>query len=203
MATNGSATNGSATKKVAFITGAGKPTLVAKYLRVLTGSASGMGQAVARDLVKKGWTIAVIDLDRTTGKAAAKEFGGIFVATNVFVYESIANAFERVWEEYGRIDFGMTCASTMSSLAALTMRRIVFANAGLVGLEPFYKIQSNLPPKKPQMIDNEVNTVGVYYTCYLAMHYMRQNPEKSGGQIIITSSGKCDCKGYRRCYHLT
>ncbi|EXJ78176.1 hypothetical protein A1O3_09337 [Capronia epimyces CBS 606.96] len=62
----------------------------------------------------------------------------------------------------------------------------VFANAGLVGLEPFYKIQT-LPPKKPQMVDNEVNTVGVYYTCYLAMHYMRQNPVK-GGQIIITSS---------------
>lgn len=65
-----------------------------------------MGQAVARDLVKKGWEIAVIDLDRKTGAAAAEEYGGIFVPTNVIVWESIVNAFEKVWETYGRIDFG-------------------------------------------------------------------------------------------------
>lgn len=65
-----------------------------------------MGQAVARDLIKKGWVIAVIDLDRKTGAEAAKEFGGIFVPTNVTVWESIVNAFEVVWNTYGRIDFG-------------------------------------------------------------------------------------------------
>ncbi|EXJ78175.1 hypothetical protein A1O3_09336 [Capronia epimyces CBS 606.96] len=72
----------------------------------ITGAASGMGQAVSRDLIKKGWTIAVIDLDRKTGAAAAKEYGGIFIPTNVFVWESILSAFERVWDTYGRIDFG-------------------------------------------------------------------------------------------------
>lgn len=65
----------------------------------------------------------------------------------------------------------------------------VFANAGVVGLEPYYKLATSLPPKKPQTLDNDVNTVGVYNTCYLAMHYMRQNTAIKGGQIIITSSG--------------
>lgn len=65
----------------------------------------------------------------------------------------------------------------------------------MVGLEPFYKKQLQLPPKKPQTIDNDVNTVGVYNTCYLAMHYMRQNVER-GGQIIITSSGLCTFSNY-------
>lgn len=65
-----------------------------------------MGQAVARDLIRKGWTIAVIDLDRKAGYLAAEEYGGIFVPTNVTNWESILNAFERVWETYGRIDFG-------------------------------------------------------------------------------------------------
>jgi len=50
---------------------------------VISGGASGLGEACARDLAAKGVKVVIADLNEARGKALADELGGIFVKTDV------------------------------------------------------------------------------------------------------------------------
>ena len=62
----------------------------------ITGSASGLGLATARRLVKDGATVALIDLPTSDGEAVAKELGdqALFAPGDVTDEVSFAAAFE-------------------------------------------------------------------------------------------------------------
>ena len=59
---------------------------------IVTGGASGIGAAVARQLSDKGATVVVADLNAEKGEALAKEIGGVFVEVDVTNTEQIINA---------------------------------------------------------------------------------------------------------------
>lgn len=63
-----------------------------------------MGEAISRDLVSKGWLVAMCDINAK--ESLQKEFGdkASFHKTNVADYDSQAQAFQEVWNKYGRID---------------------------------------------------------------------------------------------------
>jgi NAD(P)-dependent dehydrogenase (short-subunit alcohol dehydrogenase family) len=50
---------------------------------VVSGGASGLGEATARDLAAHGAKVVVADLNEEKGKALAGEIGGVFVSTDV------------------------------------------------------------------------------------------------------------------------
>jgi NAD(P)-dependent dehydrogenase (short-subunit alcohol dehydrogenase family) len=50
---------------------------------IISGGASGLGEAVARRLAAAGSTVIVADLNEEQGKAVAAELGGLFVRTDV------------------------------------------------------------------------------------------------------------------------
>ena len=50
---------------------------------VITGGASGLGAATARQLAAKGVKVAIFDLQEEKGEAIAKELGGVFCKVNV------------------------------------------------------------------------------------------------------------------------
>ncbi|MFI5959422.1 SDR family NAD(P)-dependent oxidoreductase [Cryptosporangium sp. NPDC051539] len=50
---------------------------------IVTGGASGIGAAAARQLAAKGATVVVADLQADKGEALAKEIGGLFVRVDV------------------------------------------------------------------------------------------------------------------------
>lgn len=54
--------------------------------------------------------------------------------------------------------------------------------------KPFSTPENQLPPPTLSLLSMEVCLNGVIFSTYLAMHYMRQNPHKNGGSIIMTSS---------------
>lgn len=66
-----------------------------------------MGEAVAKDLAAKGWKVAVLDMNEKSGEAVAQDIDGIVVKTDVTNYDSQVEAFEKVRQTYGQIDFGM------------------------------------------------------------------------------------------------
>ena len=45
---------------------------------VVTGAASGLGEATARELARRGAKVAVLDRDVSRGQQVAGEIGGIF-----------------------------------------------------------------------------------------------------------------------------
>jgi NAD(P)-dependent dehydrogenase (short-subunit alcohol dehydrogenase family) len=59
---------------------------------IVTGGASGLGAAVARQLAAKGAIVVVADLQADKGEALAKEIGGVFAQVDVTNTEQITAA---------------------------------------------------------------------------------------------------------------
>ncbi|KFY90899.1 hypothetical protein V501_01909 [Pseudogymnoascus sp. VKM F-4519 (FW-2642)] len=141
---------------------------------IITGAASGMGLAVTKHLLAKGWRVCISDVNKQQGDALAVELGdnALFVGADVTDYDSQARVFESVWLKWKRIDF-------------------VAANAGIVDNFPIYKAGESTrptgPPPKPDLKTIDIDLNGAIYTVYLALHYMRIN-STPGGKITMTAS---------------
>jgi NAD(P)-dependent dehydrogenase (short-subunit alcohol dehydrogenase family) len=59
---------------------------------VVSGGASGLGEATVRDLAAHGVKVVVADLNEDRGKAIADEVGGVFVKTDVSAEEDVSAA---------------------------------------------------------------------------------------------------------------
>ena len=59
---------------------------------IISGGASGLGEATARELAAAGSTVVVADLNEEKGKKVAEEIGGEFVKTDVSDEASVAAA---------------------------------------------------------------------------------------------------------------
>ena len=62
---------------------------------VVTGAASGLGEATARELARRGAKVAVFDRDANRGTEVAGEIGGVFCEVDVTSDEKVAAAFAR------------------------------------------------------------------------------------------------------------
>ena len=76
---------------------------------VITGSASGIGLGTAIRLAEVGASVALLDIDKPSGKKAAKEIrrlGGDveFFNCDVTSYSECEETARAVYEEFGRID---------------------------------------------------------------------------------------------------
>lgn len=71
---------------------------------IVTGGNSGMGMALARDLIKRGWKVAIADINENKTFAEELADGASFHKCNVADYDSQADMFQNVWNKYGRID---------------------------------------------------------------------------------------------------
>lgn len=77
---------------------------------VVTGGASGLGAATARNLAAGGAKVALFDLNADRGKALAEELGGIFCECNVADAESATAAFKTAREAHGMARVLINCA---------------------------------------------------------------------------------------------
>lgn len=88
---------------------------------VVTGGASGLGEATARALAAKGAKVAVFDRDVERGEKIAGEIGGIFCEVDVTSDEKVAAAFARAREAHGQERVLVNCAGVAN--AAKTIAR--------------------------------------------------------------------------------
>ena len=72
---------------------------------VITGGASGIGEATARAIVQEGGRVVIADLQREQGEALARELGGVavFQRTDVTCEDDIAAAIGACQDAYGGI----------------------------------------------------------------------------------------------------
>ena len=73
---------------------------------VVTGGASGIGQAVARRLAGAGGKVAIFDLNEDAGGAMVAELGAdscVFAKVNVVDEDSVKAGIEAVVEAFGAI----------------------------------------------------------------------------------------------------
>ncbi len=83
---------------------------------VVTGAASGLGEATARALAAKGIRVAVFDRDKDKGEKVAGEIGGIFCPADVTSDEAIDAAFARAREAHGQERILVNCAGVANAV---------------------------------------------------------------------------------------
>ncbi|MEM0989315.1 MAG: SDR family NAD(P)-dependent oxidoreductase [Pseudomonadota bacterium] len=77
---------------------------------LVTGAASGLGEATARALAAKGAKVAILDRDAARGQAVAQDIGGIFQETDVTSDASVEAAIAAAAEAHGAPRICVNCA---------------------------------------------------------------------------------------------
>jgi NAD(P)-dependent dehydrogenase (short-subunit alcohol dehydrogenase family) len=81
-----------------------------KISAVVTGGASGLGEACARALRSRGAKVAIFDLQAERGREVAAEIGALFVETDVTSDASVAAALTSAAEAHGTARVVVNCA---------------------------------------------------------------------------------------------
>ena len=138
---------------------------------IITGGASGLGEATARHFAQGGALVTLLDRDADRGAQVAQEIGGHFVQTDVTDEESVQAAIAFATEKMGKINVAVNCAGI-----ALGIKTV-----GRDGPHPLDAFQRTI----------DINLVGSFNVARLAASAMAQNdPEPDGarGVIINTAS---------------
>lgn len=138
---------------------------------VITGGASGLGEATARFFASQGAQVTLLDLDVEKGEAVAAELGGTFVKTDVTDEASVKAAIETAKSKMGQITAAVNCAGIAPASKTV----------GRDGAHPLGLFQKTI----------DINLVGSFNVARLAAEAMAENtPEADGarGVIINTAS---------------
>jgi NAD(P)-dependent dehydrogenase (short-subunit alcohol dehydrogenase family) len=89
---------------------------------VITGGASGIGEATARALVREGARVLIADLQEERGNALVAELGdaALFYGTNVTREEDLAGAVDRAVEAFGSLDGMVNNAGIVGAIGSIT-----------------------------------------------------------------------------------
>ncbi|MBN2569305.1 MAG: 3-hydroxyacyl-CoA dehydrogenase [Deltaproteobacteria bacterium] len=142
-------------------------------IAVVSGGASGLGEACIRKLAGYGTKVAIFDLQVERGKALAKEMGDrvIFITTDITSEESTQAAIDATVTQFGGINVAVNCAGVADAGKILSKK-------GPLNLGHFNKVI-------------QVNLVGTVNIIRLAAEQMVKNdPNDEGekGVIVNTAS---------------
>ncbi|AOH83280.1 3-hydroxy-2-methylbutyryl-CoA dehydrogenase [Sphingomonas panacis] len=145
---------------------------------VVTGGASGMGEAVSIRLASHGVRVAIFDLNEERGAALAKQIGGVFCRVNVTSDDEVAAGFERARIAHGQERILINCAGVGGGAARTASMDRKTGIPREYPLSNFYRII-------------EVNLVGTF-RCITksAAGMLTLDPLESGerGAIVNTAS---------------
>lgn len=141
---------------------------------VITGGASGLGEATVRRLARMGANVVIFDLNADRGNAVAAELGPtvMFQSVNVTSEESVAAAITATMERFGAIHICCNYAGIGNAMKTL-------GKQGVFPLAEFNKVI-------------QINLVGTFNTLRLAAEQMAKNEPVNAdgvrGVIINTAS---------------
>ncbi|MFP3998373.1 MAG: 3-hydroxyacyl-CoA dehydrogenase [Desulfobacterales bacterium] len=140
---------------------------------IVTGGASGLGEATVRMIVKEGGKAAIFDLDDARGQALAEELGdaAIYCRTDVADENSVTEGISKTMEAFGAIHTVVNCAG-------IGIPAKVVGKKGPMPLDHFNKVI-------------QVNLIGTFNVIRLAAARMMENAPNSEGErgvVINTAS---------------
>lgn len=146
-------------------------------IAIITGGASGLGNAAARLFIANGASVAVFDLNETLGVALEKEFPGQlkFIKTDISDENAVKAAIQTTLETFGAIHIVVNCAGI--AIARKTIGKV----DGVYGphcLEAFEKTI-------------RINLIGTFNVIRLAAFEIEKNETNLDGErgvIINTAS---------------
>ena len=144
---------------------------ISETAAVITGAASGLGEATARQFASQGAKVTILDRDVEKGQAVAAEIGGTFVETDVTSDTSVQEAIATAKSAMGKVTAAVNCAGIAPASKTV----------GRDGAHPLGLFQKTI----------DINLVGSFNVARLAAEAMSKNdPDEDGarGVIINTAS---------------
>lgn len=138
---------------------------------VVTGGASGLGEACIKALVEKGAKVVIIDIDSDKGEklVAGIGAGAIFVKTDVTSETDVRQAIQKAVEAFGKINVVINCAGIVNPGK-------IIGRKGPMPLEAFNKVL-------------QLNLVGTLNMIRLTVEQMMNNtPDEEGEKGVIINS---------------
>lgn len=145
--------------------------IVKEQVALVSGGASGLGEATARHLASLGARVAILDFDIDKANSVAAEIGGLAIKTDVSDEKSVHQAVAAIEAKFGAPRMVISCAGIAHGA------RIV----GREGKPSFELFQRTI----------NVNLLGSYYVMtHAAARMMELEPLSDGerGVIVNTSS---------------
>ena len=89
---------------------------------VVTGGASGIGEATVRKLVAEGASVVIADLQQNLGEALATELGAktLFCPTDVTSEADIESAVDMALKSFGHLSGMVHCAGVVGAVGSIT-----------------------------------------------------------------------------------
>jgi NAD(P)-dependent dehydrogenase (short-subunit alcohol dehydrogenase family) len=144
---------------------------------VVTGGASGLGEATARELAQRGAKVALFDRDAERGARVASDIGGIFCEVDVTSDDKVAAAFAKAREAHGQERILVNCAGVANA-------------AKTVGRDKETKAAKRYPMQQFELAI-QINLIGTFRCiAYSAYGMVDLDPRDDGekGVIINTAS---------------
>lgn len=145
-------------------------TTLNNKVALVTGSTSGIGEAIVRKLNQEGAKVVVNSVSsKEKGEALAKELNGIYCSADIAIEADCQRMIEAIIQHYGRLDFLINNAGTVGRSNSNTM------------IETSTEVFS-------QMLND--NVVGTWCLTHFAIPYLKQSND--GVIINITSCAGID-----------
>ncbi|MDY6808042.1 MAG: SDR family NAD(P)-dependent oxidoreductase [Actinomycetota bacterium] len=132
---------------------------------IVTGGASGIGEAAVRQLAAKGAKVVVADLQADKGEALAKEVGGAFVRVDV--------------TDTAQIEAAVTKATELGPLRALVNSAGIGWAQRTIGRDGEFSSAHDLDAYKKVIA---INLIGTFDACRLAATAMSKNDPLASGE---------------------
>lgn len=147
---------------------------------VVTGGASGLGEATVRALSERGAKVAILDLGRSPGETLAGSLGGdtLFCEADVTDEAQVTGALDRAAAAFGAVHVLVNCAGIGSAA------RVVNKEGRPFDLAVFRRTV-------------EVNLIGTFNAIRLAAVHMLKNPPNEGGErgVIVNTASAAAFEG--------
>ena len=146
---------------------------LADCVALVTGGASGLGEATVREVLSAGGRAVILDRPQSAGQQLARDLGdaAIFAAADVTNEAEVAAAVQQGVARFGTVHIAVNCAGVGAAMKTVSKQ-------GPMPLEIFSKVI-------------EINLIGTFNVLRLAAAQMSKNTSNAEGErgvIINTAS---------------